>query len=170
VVNTQGANPRTPAHEDAFLSRIEAVARAADDAGVVLALEVADGMTDSASSILALMPRLSGAPISINFDTGNLPFYSGLDPMVEYPPIHEYVAHIHLKDHVGGVGDYDFPAIGDGGLDLGGFVTLVRGLGYTGPLSAEIEFQHPTDRPAQEVITDAARTSFEAMQSYLAAA
>lgn len=170
VVNTQGANPSSPVDEEAFLSRLEIVAEVAQRCGVVLALEVADGLTASADSIQALMPKLRGAPVAINYDTGNLPFYSGLDPLREYGPVHEFVAHIHLKDHLGGVGDYNFPALGEGELDLAGFVALVKRLGYAGPLSAEIEFRHPTERPAAEVVTRAARTSLDAMRAYLAAA
>jgi inosose dehydratase len=170
VVNTQGANPASSADEDTFVTRIEAVAEEAQRVGVILALEVADGLTASATSIRALMPRLGGAPIQINYDTGNLPFYSGLDPVAEYEPIHQYVAHVHMKDHIGGVDDYDFPALGEGSLDLAGFVALAMRLGYRGPLSAEIEFQHPTDRPAIEEINAAARASFDAMQRYVASA
>jgi sugar phosphate isomerase/epimerase len=170
VVNTQGANPAGPGDEDAFLSRIAVVAEEAQRVGVLVALEVADGLTASSASIRSLMPRLRGAPVWINYDTGNLPFYSGLDPVSEYEPVHEYVVHVHMKDHRGGVGDYDFPAVGEGTLDLAGFVATAKRLGYRGTLSAEIEFKHPTYRPAFEEINRAARASLEAMQQYVAAA
>ena len=170
VVNTQGAYPAGPEDEAAFLSRIAVVADEAERAGVLLALEVADGLTDRATSIRSLMPRLRGAPVWINYDTGNLPFYSGLDPVAEYEAVHEYVVHVHMKDHVGGIGEYDFPALGEGTLDLQGFVELAIRLGYRGPLSAEIEFQHPTDRPGFDEITRAARASREAMLRYVASA
>ena len=64
VVNTQGANPQGAADEDAFVTRIEVVAEEARRVGVVLALEVADGLTASAESIQSLhgtAPGSSGA-------------------------------------------------------------------------------------------------------------
>jgi L-ribulose-5-phosphate 3-epimerase len=146
------------------------VAAESQRAGVALALEVADGLTHSADSIRALMPRIRGAPVWINFDTGNLPFYSGLDPVREFEGVHQFVAHVHVKDHVGGVGDYNFPAIGEGNLDMAAFFALVKRLDYRGPLSAEIEFAHPVDRPPARDITEAARVSRLAMEAYLAAA
>ena len=169
VVNTQGANPTSAVEESLFLERLETVAIESQRARVTLALEVADGLTRSAASIQALMPRIKGAPVRINFDTGNLPFYSGLDPVREFAGVHQYVAHVHVKDHVGGIGDYNFPPIGKGNLDLNAFFTLVKLFDYRGPLSAEIEFEHPVDRPASTIITEAARASRLAMESYLAA-
>jgi L-ribulose-5-phosphate 3-epimerase len=170
IVNTQGANPSTDADEALFLARIERVAREAEAAGVAIALEVEDGLTASAESILRLMPRLAGAPIFINFDTGNPPFYSGLDPLTELEPIVRWVRHVHLKDHRGGIGSYDFPAIGEGQLELGSLVRELVRLGYVGPVSAEIEFQHPTARPPVSEIIRAVRLSRDRMESYVDAA
>jgi sugar phosphate isomerase/epimerase len=159
VVNTQGVNPASPRDLDEFLARIAIVADEAVAAGVKLAIETADGLTASGASVHDLMTRLEGVPVHINYDTGNLPFYSGLDPVAEYPAMHDYVVHVHMKDHRGSPGDYDFPALGEGSLDLVGFARQLRQLGYDGPVSAEIEFQHPTARPPKAEIDRAVAVS-----------
>jgi sugar phosphate isomerase/epimerase len=159
VVNTQGVNPVSARDLDEFLTRIAVAAHGAADVGVKLALETADGLTANGASAQDLMKKLEGVPVYINYDTGNLRFYSGLDPVREFPAIHQHVAHIHMKDHRGQPGDYDFPALGEGDLDLATFARLLHRVGYAGPVSAEIEFQHPTARPAKSEIDRAVTVS-----------
>lgn len=169
-VCTQGAFPETDEQHRLFVERIRVVADACDRAGVVLALETADGLTATGASIRALLDELAGAPIAINFDTGNLPFYSGLDPVAELAAFHEDVRHVHLKDHRGGKDVYDFPAIGDGTVDIAAVFRALKDYGYDGPISAEIEFQHPVERPDAEVVDDAVRRSLIMMRRFAAAA
>ena len=169
-VCTQGAFPETDEQHRLFVERIRVIADACDQAGVVLALETADGLTATGASTSALMDELAGSPIFINYDTGNLPFYSGLDPVVELASYHQHVRHVHLKDHRGGKDAYDFPAIGDGELDLAAVFRALKGYGYDGPISAEIEFQHPVERPDLAVVDDAVRRSLEVMRRLAAAA
>lgn len=170
VVNTQGALPDTDEAHRLFLERIKRIADVCDRSGVILALEVADGLTASGESVVALMTELEGAPVWINFDTGNLPFYSGLDPVDEVVPMGPFIRHVHLKDHRGPQGTYDFPAIGDGSLDLASVVRRLADAGYAGPLSAEIEFEHPVHRPLDDQVDVAVRRSLDAMRSLVSMA
>jgi len=55
-------------------------------------------------------------------------------------PYADRVANVHLKDMRGGKGDWDFPAIGDGHVDFGRVLEILRDAGYDGPYAVEIEF------------------------------
>ena len=68
-----------------------------------------------------------------------------------------YLANVHLKDHRGGKGDWDFPAPGDGTVDFAARARDPRGGGYAGPLSVEIEFQGDPWPPLAEVDAAMAR-------------
>ena len=75
----------------------------------------------------------------INYDTGNLPFYSGLDPVAEYERVHEYVVHVHMKDTSGRRGDWAFGTLGTGHVDLPSIVRMLRERDFHGPYSLEVE-------------------------------
>ena len=64
---------------------------------------------------------------------------------------------MHLKDHRGGKGDWDFPAPGDGTIDFGAVLGILEAGGYRGPLSVEIEFQGDPWPPLAEVNASMAR-------------
>lgn len=51
----------------------------------------------------------------------------------------EDVVFVHLKDKVGMDNSWNFPAIGQGELELLAFIDYVEGKGYKAPYSLEIE-------------------------------
>ena len=58
---------------------------------------------------------------------------------------------MHLKETTGGKGNWNFPAIGDGSVDFGRVLQILRDAGYSGPLSVEIEFGGEPWPPLAEV-------------------
>ena len=135
----------------------------------VLRLESHAGLTETARASLDLCRRMQSPALGINYDAANVRFYSGQDPVVDLESceadLADYLIHVHIKDHAGGRGDWNFPPLGEGNVDFDGLARSFRRLGYSGPYSLEIEFLGPdsTD-PTPEIIDAGVAQSYEFMR------
>ncbi len=165
VMNTAvGGHESADENESAFLANIGALADAAEAAGVVVALEIHGDIMASSEVTIPLLGRIGRESIRVNYDTANVEFYSGERAVDDLPKIIPYLAHVHLKDTVGGKGVWNFPALGDGAVDFGRVLAILRGAGYEGPYSVEIEFSGEPWPPLADV-TEAMRRSYSYLGS-----
>src|SRR5215203_1803897 len=67
-------------------------------------------------------------------------FATVADPIEDIAYAIPRMVHFHFKDKIGGQGVFNFPPPGDGELDMKGMLQLCAEGGYTGPISAEVEF------------------------------
>jgi L-ribulose-5-phosphate 3-epimerase len=142
IMNTAvGGHQSADENESAFLENVGALADAAEDAGVVVALEIHGDIMASSDVTIPLLEKIGRESIRVNYDTANVEYYSGDKAVDDLPKITPYLAHVHLKDTVGGKGVWDFPAIGSGTVDFRRVLEILRDAGYEGPLSVEVEFQ-----------------------------
>lgn len=161
VMNTAiGGHASQDENESAFLSNIEALADAAEDAGVDVALEIHGDIMASSDVTLPLIEKIGRDSVKVNYDTANVEFYSGDLAVDDLPKITRELAHVHLKDTTGGKGNWNFPGVGDGHVDFGRVLSILRGAGYSGPYSVEIEFGGEPWPPLDEV-NAAMRRSYE---------
>ena len=164
IVNTAiGGHAHVEESEDAFMANIGTLADAAQAAGLVVALEIHG---DLMATRRAARPRCSTGSaipaVKVNYDTANVEHYGGVRAEDDLPAIADRVANVHLKDMRGGKGDWDFPAIGEGHVDFGRVLEILRAAGYDGPYAVEIEFSGEPWPPLAEV-TEAMRASREAL-------
>ena len=169
IVNTGIGVARDASELDAFYRDFAALVEYAQREGVKIGLESHEGLTETAQASLALCQRMASPGLGINYDAGNVHFYTGLDPLDDLAACaHEigpWLIHVHIKDHRGEKGTWDFPPLGEGSLDLPGLARALRQIGYDGPCSLEIEFCGPdTQDPPPEVIDRGVRQSYEFMQ------
>ena len=76
VMNTAiGGHASQEENESAFLANIEALADAAEDAGVDVALEIHGDIMASGARTLPLLERIGHPRIKVAYDTGNCEFY-----------------------------------------------------------------------------------------------
>jgi L-ribulose-5-phosphate 3-epimerase len=142
IVNTAvGGHQSADESEPAFLANVGRLADAAEDAGVVVALEIHGDIMASSDETLPLLEKIGRDSVKVNYDTANVEFYSGDRATDDLPKITGQLAHVHLKDTTGGKGNWNFPAIGDGHVDFGRVLSILRDAGYSGPYSVEIEFE-----------------------------
>jgi L-ribulose-5-phosphate 3-epimerase len=161
VMNTAiGGHASQDENESAFLSNIESLADAAEDAGVDVALEIHGDIMASSPVTLPLLDKIGRESVKVNYDTANVEYYSGDTAMDDLPKITGELAHVHLKETTGGKGNWNFPAIGDGHVDFGRVLAILGDAGYTGPLSVEIEFQGEP-WPSLDDVNAAMRRSYE---------
>jgi sugar phosphate isomerase/epimerase len=152
VMNTAiGGHAHVTEDLGAFLSNIAVMADEAAKRGVTIALEVHGDIMATGRQAVAVVDRIGRDNVRINYDTGNCVYYGGVDPVDDVPGLAPYLAHVHLKDKRGGRGVWDFPALGDGELDLRRIVETLRTDGFEGPWSVEIEFTGDPWPPADTV-------------------
>src|SRR6266536_5621550 len=142
IMNTAvGGHQSADENEAAFLGNISQLADAAEAAGVVVALEIHGDIMASSDVTIPLLEKIGRDSVKVNYDTANVEFYSGEKAVDDLPKITPYLAHVHLKDTIGGKGVWNFPAIGDGTVDFARVLAILEEAGYTGPLSVELEFK-----------------------------
>jgi L-ribulose-5-phosphate 3-epimerase len=161
IVNTAvGGHASKEESEKAFLDNIGELADVADDAGVVVALEIHGDIMASGRKTLPLLEKIGRDSIKVNYDTANVEFYSGDKAVDDLEAIAPHLAHVHLKETTGGKGVWDFGAIGSGSVDFARVLEILEQAGYTGPLSVELEFQGEPWPPLEEV-DESMRRSYE---------
>ena len=161
IMNTAvGGHQSADENEAAFLANVNELADAADEAGVVVALEIHGDIMASSDVTIPLLEKIGRDSVKVNYDTANVEYYSGDKAVDDLPKIVPYLAHVHLKDTTGGKGNWNFPAIGTGTVDFARVLQILRDAGYDGPYSVEIEFQGEP-WPRLDEVNEAMRRSYE---------
>jgi sugar phosphate isomerase/epimerase len=158
VVNTAAGKIETPEDEENFLENIRALADFAAEYGIVIALETHGGILGTAKQCRETLEWVGKSNVLINYDPANLVFYEGLPPEPDIAEITDKIGHFHIKDKIGGKGEWDFPAIGTGTLDFAEMFGVLRKSGYNGIMSFELEFT-PEGPPTAEDADEALRQS-----------
>jgi sugar phosphate isomerase/epimerase len=114
----------------------------------------------SSDVTIRLLEKIGRESVKVNYDTANVEYYSGDKAVDDLPKITPHLAHVHLKDTVGGKGVWNFPAIGDGTVDFRRVLEILDAAGYKGPYSVELEFTGEPWPPLAEV-TESMRRSYE---------
>jgi L-ribulose-5-phosphate 3-epimerase len=165
IVNTAvGGHQSADENEQAFLGNVGQLADAAEQAGVVVGLEIHGDIMASSDVTLPLLEKIGRDSIKVNYDTANVEFYSGDRAVDDLPKIVPQLAHVHLKDTTGGKGNWNFPAIGTGTVNFGRVLQILREGGYSGPFSVELEFQGEPWPPLEQV-DEAMQQSYEHLRS-----
>jgi len=89
--------------------------------------------------------------VLINYDTANIIYYAGVDPLEDLPTCLDKVGYMHLKDKIGGLKEWNFPAPGQGHIDFEKIIKMLDKAGNDCPLSVEIEFTSAGPKDLAEV-------------------
>ncbi len=77
-----------------------------------------------------------------------------------------YIGSIHLKDHKGSKGDYNFPALGEGYINWKKIFEITSKYNFKGPFMAEIELQGPQVIIEEKQIDEAQKVTYEYLQQF----
>lgn len=149
-----------------FLTRFGPLADEASEAGINICIETHGGLSSTGAKTAELIEAIGKPNVGINYDTANVIFYGGVRPEEDIKAAAKYVNHLHLKDKAGGDQEWNFPAIGTGNVDFAVVFKALEDVGFTGPVSVELEFQGEPWPPLEEVNT-ALATSHEFIRRYL---
>ncbi|HNX61066.1 MAG TPA: sugar phosphate isomerase/epimerase family protein [Candidatus Limiplasma sp.] len=118
---------------------------------LMLVLET-HGHDHGTGAVLADVVRRVNSPrVKINYDTANVIFYGGVNPVADLAACVNDVGYLHLKDKAGAPNEWNFPALGKGTIDFPGIFSVLRQAGNESPLSVEIEFTQAGPRDVTEV-------------------
>jgi len=152
IMNTAiGGHYSEDEDKSAFMDHIQELADYAAGRNVILALEVHGDIMASGQISIPLIQEINRDNVRINYDTANCVFYGGVEAIDDLRGLVPYLAHIHLKDKIGGQREWNFPGIGEGRLDFEAILKLLDAEGYRAPFSVEIEFQGEPWPPVEEV-------------------
>ena len=143
-----------------FFENIRATIDYCEREDIIIGLETHGKLTATAEACREVLSRLHSKHIGINYDTANVIYYGGVRPEEDVVKIADKVVHVHAKDHIGGKGEYDFPAIGDGDIDFRAVFSALRTVDYGGPYSVEVEFRGPCTVDGPEIVDEALGKSF----------
>ncbi|NLC40014.1 MAG: sugar phosphate isomerase/epimerase [Clostridiaceae bacterium] len=124
--------------DDVLIKNIKTLLPDLEKYDLVLGLEV-HGEYGTGESLVDLVKGVNSPRVGINYDTGNVVYWGGGSLMDDIKKCVDDVVFVHLKDKVGMDNSWNFPAIGQGELDLLGFIEYVEEKGYKAPYSLEIE-------------------------------
>jgi sugar phosphate isomerase/epimerase len=152
IMNTAiGGHYSEDEDKGAFMDHIHDLADYAAGRGITLALEVHGDIMGSGQLSVPLIKEINRDNVRINYDTANCIFYGNAEPIDDLRVAIPYMAHIHLKDKIGGQGEWNFPAPGEGRLEFSTILKILEEEGYDGPTSVEVEFSGEPWPPLEEV-------------------
>ena len=106
----------------------------------------------STGKIIKEIVNLVDSPrVRINYDTANVIFYAGVDPLDDIPTCVDKIGFLHIKDKIGGLKEWNFPALGKGRVDFPGIFKLLADAKNDSPMSIEIEFTDKGPKDLDEV-------------------
>jgi sugar phosphate isomerase/epimerase len=151
---------------DVLAENIKSLIPDLQKAGVTLVLEVHGDEYGTGSSLRPVVEKVGSDLFGVNYDTGNALFYGGKQCHEEIRDCYDIVKYVHLKDKIGGLKEWNFPAVGKGELQLGEFMDFLESKGYKGPYSVEIEYTENFTMNAKKpgdlaIANQAAKDSFD---------
>ena len=156
VLNSFTGDAQTAEERRAFFKNVRLLADEAQAVGVRLCLETDSNLLPTARDGMRLLDEIGSDWIEINYDSGNVVYYAGARPEEDIKMALGRIGHVHLKDQRGGQGVLDFPPLGEGELDLRSMLDDLRGSGFSGPVSLEIEYRN-YEYPSFDECVDGAR-------------
>lgn len=141
IVNTYTGDATTDEEREAYFTNVAELCDRAARHGLKIGMETDSNMLPTAEIGVAILDRIDRPEtLGFNYDPGNVVYYTGADPMTDVSFALPRMVHFHFKDKIGGKGVFNFPPPGDGELDMTGLLAILDEAGYSGPISAEVEF------------------------------
>lgn len=136
---------------DTFVEGLQEVATRAEEVGVdVLVEPEPDLLIETSDQYLELMDRIDSPRVGCNFDAGHF-FCVGEDPAELVDVLGDQASHYHLED-IPADRTHEHTQLGDGALDIDGFLGALEDRGYDGFVTVEL---YPYEETAVETARDA---------------
>lgn len=143
---------------DTFAESLREVIPVAEELGVDLLVEPEpDLLIETTDEFLDFLDRIDSPAVGCNFDAGHL-FCVGEDPAEAVEVLAEYSAHYHLED-IPEDRTHEHTQLGDGAMDIDGFLEAVADTGYDGFVTVELY-------PYQETPAETARDAMTYLEAH----
>jgi sugar phosphate isomerase/epimerase len=137
--------------ESELVEVLRELSSTAADLGLRLAIETHGANYGTGESIVALIEKVGASNLHLNYDTGNVIIYGGVEPYEDLEGSADSIVGIHLKDKTGQPTEWNFPAIGRGDIDFPRVFSILKEKDCTSPLSIEVEFTPAGPKDVNEV-------------------
>lgn len=152
-------------NEAAFLRNIGGLADYAAKRDIMITLEIHGELTATGRKSRELVDKVNRPNVLINYDTANCEYFGGVRAEDDLPYALPCIGLSHLKDKIGGLRVWNFPALGRGHVDFEKLLGMLRRAGYTGPYSVEIEFKG-NPWPSWDIVNRAMRASYKYLNQF----
>jgi sugar phosphate isomerase/epimerase len=149
-----------------FMTNIRPLADEAKAMGIEICLETHGGLLATGEISKKLIEDIGKDNIGINYDPGNVIFYGGVRPEEDIQKSADAVAHMHVKDQIGGPGVWNFPPTGTGEVDFTKIFAALDKAGFNGICSVEVEFQGEP-WPSLDDVNAAIKTSYNFARQFV---
>ena len=149
-----------------FLRRIGPLCDEAAERGITICFETHGGLLATGEMAVELLDAIGKDNTGINYDPGNVIYYGGVRPEEDIHLCADRVVHMHVKDQIGGKGNWNFPIVGTGEVDFAAIFAVLNKSGFSGPASIEVEFQGEP-WPELDVVSDAVARSAEYLRNFV---
>ncbi len=162
-VEPGGPVPEGVSHHDAMATFEDALGElvgTAEETGVDILVEPEpDLLIETTDQFLELMDTFASDTdaIGCNFDAGHL-FCVGEDPAAAVETLEPYTEHYHLED-IPEDRSHEHTQLGDGAMDIDGFLQAVEDTGYDGFVTVELY-------PYQETAAETAREAMAYLEDH----
>lgn len=157
ALNTFTGDAETPEDIETFKANVRAIADEAQAAGIRLCIETDSNLLPTAEIGRTILDEIGHPWVQINYDPGNVVYYTGANPATDIEYALDRLGHFHLKDQRGGKGVTDFPPLGEGEVDIPHLLRRLADTGFAGPVSMEIEFTNYQWPPWEDCVAAARR-------------
>jgi sugar phosphate isomerase/epimerase len=158
VLNTYTGDAESEEEIERFKANARVIADEAQAEGIRLCIETDSNLLPTAEIGMRLLDEIGHDWIQINYDPGNVVYFVGARPETDVKHGLGRYGHVHLKDQRGGKGDLDFPALGEGDIDLVSILQDLKASGFSGPMSMEIEYQNYEYPPWEQCVEEAKKS------------
>lgn len=149
-----------------FLRRIGPLCDEAAELGITICFETHGGLLATGAMAVELLDAIGKENTGINYDPGNVIYYGGERPEQDILRCADRVVHMHVKDQIGGQGNWNFPVVGTGEVDFSAIFAQLDRVGFNGPASIEVEFQGEP-WPALDDVTAAVTASATFLRQFV---
>jgi L-ribulose-5-phosphate 3-epimerase len=141
---------RTVTSNEAVAESIRGLVPCLEENGLTLVLEN-HGEHATGEIIKSIVDRVASPRVKVNFDTANNIYYAGADTVADLQTCIDAVGYMHVKDKIGGLKEWNFPALGKGSVNFPKILQLLEQAGNNCPLSIEVEFTSAGPKDLAEV-------------------
>ena len=136
---------------DTFVEGLDEVLDHAEEVGVdVLVEPEPDLLIETSEEFFDLLDRIDSPRMGCNFDAGHF-FCVGEDPAELVAQLEPHTEHYHLED-IPADRTHEHTQLGEGGMDIDGFLSAVDDSGYDGFVTVEL---YPYEETAVETAREA---------------
>jgi sugar phosphate isomerase/epimerase len=120
-----------------FIAYFRKIAGEAERLGITVSLKPHTGNTANPEILRNTLDRIGSPFVKACYDPGNVSFYEGLRPEINFPLIASDTVSFIAKDHRGGLRHRDFPVPGEGDVRFADLFGMLKSAGFNGSIVVE---------------------------------